>query len=290
MRKLLSISLFLLLNVAAIAQAPQKVNYQGVARDISGNALIIQSVGLRLTIHSTTTTGPIVYQETQNPTTNQFGLFNIQLGTGTVVQGVFSSIPWGTNVYFIQVEMDETGGNNYLQMGTSQLISVPYALYAEEAGSGPTGPTGPQGPPGLGTVIEKITASGSVTVTGLASGWHATPYQAVNDTLQLNVTVSGPTDTYLVFVTQHMRTGFFATVKAGSRLRIITAPNTTVQSINLDGQDYPNTSQTDFGASGVAVVSGLAAGTFIFRVENYFSAAGDRIFNDQRQLLIYRVQ
>ena len=129
----------------SLAQVPQLVNYQGVARDNAGNAFTIQPIGLQLTIHSTTANGAIVYQETQNPTTNQFGLFNIQLGSGTVVQGVFSSIAWGSDLFFIEVEMDETGGTNYQQMGTSQLISVPYALYAETAGNGPIGPTGPTG-------------------------------------------------------------------------------------------------------------------------------------------------
>lgn len=149
MRKTIATILASLLATFTMAQAPQKINYQGVARDNAGSILASQQVGLELTIREGSPTGTIVYQETQMPTTNQFGLFNIHLGAGAVVQGIFANIGWGGNTHYLEVAMDETGGTNYLQMGVSQLVSVPYALYAESAGNAPIGPTGPQGPTGV---------------------------------------------------------------------------------------------------------------------------------------------
>ncbi len=131
---------------SVLAQAPEKMNYQGVARDLSGNVLPNQNIGLRITLHSGSSGGATVYQETHNTTTNAFGLFNLEIGSGSVVSGTFSSITWGSNSFYVQVELDPAGGVSYTNMGTSQLISVPYALYAKSSGSvGPTGPTGATG-------------------------------------------------------------------------------------------------------------------------------------------------
>ena len=158
----LSLSYFL----TSFAQAPQKFNYQGVARDNSGNVLPNQNIGLRLSIRQGTPTGTIVYRETHSASTNQFGLFDIEAGGGTVVSGVFSSINWSSGPYFFQTEMDASGGTNYLNLGTSQLLSVPYALYAETSGSGgSTGATGSTGPVGE-TGATGVTGPTGVGTTG----------------------------------------------------------------------------------------------------------------------------
>ena len=115
------------------AQVPQAVNYQAVARTASGAVMPNQSVNLRLSIRDLTSTGAIEYQEIDTTTTNQFGLFSIAIGTGSVVQGSFSSIDWGNGDKYLQVEMTPSSGSNYVAMGNSQLISVPYALYAKTA-------------------------------------------------------------------------------------------------------------------------------------------------------------
>lgn len=120
---------------SAFAQVPEKINYQGVARNPAGNILPAQTIGLKFTIHSSSVNGPNVYSETHSTTTNEFGLFNIQIGGGTVVSGTFSSIDWGNDSFYLQVEMDAAGGTTYLDMGTSQLVSVPYALYAKTSGA-----------------------------------------------------------------------------------------------------------------------------------------------------------
>ena len=119
----------------SFAQAPQSFKYQAVARDISGNALVSQNIGLQISIIQTSPAGTAVYIEVHTATTNQFGLFNLELGSGFVSFGSFSSIDWGSDLHFVKVEMDETGGTSYQLMGTSQLLSVPYALYAENAGN-----------------------------------------------------------------------------------------------------------------------------------------------------------
>jgi hypothetical protein len=132
------------------AQAPQQMNYQAIARNASGNGLPNLPVGLRFTIRDGSITGTILYRETNTVTTNKFGLFTTAVGGGTPVNGTFSGINWGLGSKYLQVEMDITGGTNYVDMGATQLISVPYALYAQTSGNGagPAGSTGPQGLPG----------------------------------------------------------------------------------------------------------------------------------------------
>ncbi|MDP3463804.1 MAG: hypothetical protein Q8S18_13510 [Bacteroidales bacterium] len=118
------------------AQSPEKFNYQAVARDASGNVLVSQAVTFRISILQTTSDGTAVYVETHSTTTNAFGQVSLTIGGGTPVSGTFSSIGWGSDQYFLKTEMDAAGGTAYTHMGTTQLLSVPYALYAKASGSG----------------------------------------------------------------------------------------------------------------------------------------------------------
>src|SRR5262249_31240614 len=114
------------------AQAPQQINYQAVVRDAGGNALPGASkVALRFSIHDQTPDGKIVYQEIQQPVTNQFGLIKLAISSVTDM----SKVNWGNGSKYLQVEMDINGGNNFTDLGTTQLLSVPYAMYAGKAGS-----------------------------------------------------------------------------------------------------------------------------------------------------------
>jgi hypothetical protein len=113
------------------AQAPQAFNYQGVARDLSGNPISNQNINLQITILQGSASGTEAYKETHNITTSDLGLFSLQIGMGTLVNGDFENIDWGSEKHFLLIEMDENGDNNYQLIGTSQLWSVPYALYAE---------------------------------------------------------------------------------------------------------------------------------------------------------------
>jgi hypothetical protein len=116
------------LNVSA--QAPQGIPYQAIARNASGVAIANTAVKVRFSIRDSIATGAIKYQETHNPTTSALGLFSVNVGMGTIVTGTFSGINWGKNAKFLQVEMDPAGGVNYIELGTTQMMSVPYALYA----------------------------------------------------------------------------------------------------------------------------------------------------------------
>lgn len=118
-----------------LAQSPDLFNYQGVARDLSGVPLQNKNIGLRISILRDTPTGSEVFKELHLIRTNNLGLFNIQIGSGTSVMGSIGGIDWGNGSYYLKIELDEDGGSNYKLMGTSQLISVPYALYAKNAAS-----------------------------------------------------------------------------------------------------------------------------------------------------------
>ena len=136
MKKILSI-LFSILSLSIVAQVPQGVGYQGVATDANGIELVNQSISIRASVISGSASGTIEWEETHSTSTDTFGLFTITIGQGTTtgngVQADFADISWGTNTYFLKIEMDVNGGTNYAFMGTNQMMSVPYALYAESA-------------------------------------------------------------------------------------------------------------------------------------------------------------
>ncbi|HOY14911.1 MAG TPA: hypothetical protein PLY70_17310, partial [Saprospiraceae bacterium] len=143
---LLPIVLICAFVLTALAQAPQKFSYQAVIRDGANNLVINQNVGLRLSIRQTTAMGTIVYQEEHTVMSNSNGLVSLEVGGGTsTMMGTFVGINWGAGPYYIQTEIDPTGGTTYSIDGTTELISVPYALYAANSPMGPTGATGPMG-------------------------------------------------------------------------------------------------------------------------------------------------
>src|SRR5688572_27616999 len=120
MKKLKIGLLAYLLSAGMYAQSPQSIKYQGVARNATGNILANQGLNVRLTIKNGSATGPAVYIETHSVTTNPFGLYNINLGLGTVVSGTFSAIAWGSGSKFIEQEVDF--GSGFQSMGVSQFI------------------------------------------------------------------------------------------------------------------------------------------------------------------------
>lgn len=132
MRTIFTLTLSLVFALAAMAQPPEGVNYQAVARDGSGNLLANQNVTVQFSIREGSATGTDVYVETHTTTTNDYGLFSLVIGNGTASTGTFSAIPWGTNDYFLNVEVNSN------DMGTTQLMSVPYSLFADKANSAET--------------------------------------------------------------------------------------------------------------------------------------------------------
>ena len=142
---------YFLLNTYLFAQSPEKLSYQAVIRNASNALISNQTVGMRISILQGSATGTVVYAETQTPATNINGLVSLEIGSGTQVSGSFVAINWAGGPYFIKTETDPAGGTAYSITATSQLLSVPFALYAKTSGSstpGPQGPAGPQGVPG----------------------------------------------------------------------------------------------------------------------------------------------
>lgn len=153
------------------AQAPEMFNYQAVCRDNSGNIIAGRQVSFIMTIRDGSPSGPDVFHETQNVTTNQFGIANIQVGSGTLQSGYISDINWPSGNKFLEIQFDPDGpdgGFNYSLMGTVELLSVPYALYAEHSGTpGPTGPAGADGATGADGLPGATGADGLPGVDGL---------------------------------------------------------------------------------------------------------------------------
>lgn len=115
------------------AQAPATFKYQAVVRDISGNIIATQVVKFRINLLKGNPGGTSSYSEIHTTATNQFGLANLEIGTGSSQVGAIDTIQWGNADYFIKIELDPTGSSGYTTMGTTQLMSVPYALYANKS-------------------------------------------------------------------------------------------------------------------------------------------------------------
>lgn len=136
MKKLLSIFLLLMGFVSlSFGQAPQSFNYQAVARDAFNQPYQNTSLGVRINLLRDGASGQIDYSERHEVTTTDLGVFNLKIGQGASLSGDFSAIDWGGSAYYLDVAIDPEGGTAYIPMGSSQLVSVPYALYANEAGN-----------------------------------------------------------------------------------------------------------------------------------------------------------
>jgi hypothetical protein len=145
MKRIFTIVAALMMTASVWAQSPAKISYQAVVRDASNGLVASQSVGMQISILQGSASGTVVYSESHAPSTNINGLVSIEIGGGSVVSGTFSTIDWSDGPYFIKTETDPTGGTSYSITGTSELMSVPYALYAETSGSSMPGPQGPAG-------------------------------------------------------------------------------------------------------------------------------------------------
>lgn len=131
------------------AQAPQSFTYQSVIRNNTDQLVANASIGTKISILQGTISGTVVYSETHTASTNANGLLSLVVGAGTVSSGSFGAIDWANGPYYIKTETDINGGTSYSLTGTQQLMSVPYALYAETAGTTVNGTPGPQGPAGV---------------------------------------------------------------------------------------------------------------------------------------------
>jgi len=147
MKNLFTLSMVILMTFSVFAQAPQKMSYQAVIRDAGNRLVTSHAIGMRISILPGSPTGTPVYTETQTPTTNANGLVTIDIGSVTPISG----IDWSVGPYYIKTETDPTGGTNYTIAGTSQILSVPYALYSETSQ----------------TSSNAVTITGTQTITGI---------------------------------------------------------------------------------------------------------------------------
>ncbi|OFX28444.1 MAG: hypothetical protein A2X08_13525 [Bacteroidetes bacterium GWA2_32_17] len=171
MKKLILSIVSVAISYLIFAQAPQSLQYQAVVRDVNGVALINQPVYFQLSIIPGLPTNPAEYVETHTGTlTNAFGIVTLSVGSGITTDN-FTAINWGTAPHFIKVEADL--GSGLIDMGTTQLLSVPYALYSETAGNVQTYTAG-NGISITGNVIDNtapdqivnLTGTGATSVTG----------------------------------------------------------------------------------------------------------------------------
>jgi len=169
MKSVIVILTTVLLSVTAFAQAPQKMSYQAVIRNSSNSLVTSSMVGMQISILQGSANGAPVYVETRSPITNANGLVTMEIGSGTIVSGTFAAINWANGPYFIKTETDPTGGTTYTITGTSQLLSVPYALHAKTAET-ITGGITETDPVFVASPANGITSTG-ITHWNTAYGW-----------------------------------------------------------------------------------------------------------------------
>jgi hypothetical protein len=139
MKRLFTLLITLVFTTGLFSQTPEKMTYQAVIRNASGELIKNSPVGMKISILQGSATGTPVYIETQTPTTNVNGLITLEIGSGNLIMGNFSGIDWSAGAYFIKSETDPAGGTSYTITGTGQVSSVPYALYAKRASNGFSG-------------------------------------------------------------------------------------------------------------------------------------------------------
>jgi hypothetical protein len=165
----LIVLIFIFFNLSA--QAPQGFNYQGVARNVAGVELVNQAIGLELSILDGSPSGTVVYTETHSKTTDANGLFTLTIGSGTATLGTFIGINWATGgSKWLKINMDAAGGTNYQLIGTSQLMSVPYALFAANSGNSNL--------PSASNIGDMLYWNGTI--------WAAIPVGTIGQYLQIN--------------------------------------------------------------------------------------------------------
>ena len=178
--------------LSAFAQTPQAFKYQAMVRDGAGIVLANQPVSFQMSIHDGSAGGTVVYRETHSTTTNQTGLANLEVGSGTPVSGIFADIDWGGGSKFLEVELDPAGGTSYVSMGTAQLMSVPYSLFSENTANTDDADADPTNELNTsvalnGTDLEVTDAGGTITtdLSGLVDDADADPTNELQ-TLSVN--------------------------------------------------------------------------------------------------------
>ncbi|SIS93910.1 hypothetical protein SAMN05421786_103252 [Chryseobacterium ureilyticum] len=178
MKKILSMFWILSGLFMGLSQAPEKMSYQAVIRNGSGQLLGNQAIAIRVSVLQGSPAGAAVYSERLTGNTNANGLISMEIGTGTVLSGTFASIDWSSGSYYLKTETDPAGGTSYTIVGTSQLLSVPYAMYAKSAGGGG----------GSFTIPYTNTVNNASTLFSLTNDGDGTSLEGVNNTTTSSIT------------------------------------------------------------------------------------------------------
>lgn len=204
MRKLYFIILFSALSVGLFSQAgaPQFINYQAIARDAAGNVITVGSIGIKFEILKS---GSPVYVETQTAIPSSAGIFTAAIGSGTAPTGTFSLINWGNGPYDLRVNIDPAGGNSYSAVGTSSLLSVPFALYAENTKPSTLSIAGNSLSISNGNTVALPTGTSYTNGVGIAIAGTTITNTAPNQTVTIgngiNTTVNGTYPNYTIDAT-----------------------------------------------------------------------------------------
>jgi hypothetical protein len=289
MMSVLLLLLFFTVCSKGFAQSPQAFKYQTIIRNASFQPVPNQTVGLKISLLQGSASGISVYEETHYPTTNELGLVHLEIGNGTTVSGIFSTIDWGNDVFFVKTELDPAGGTAWQFMGTSQLLSVPYALHAKTSDTpGLPGPVGPQGPPGLqgqaGTSSCGTINSGDGRIV-MYNATHAWGYgfNETSGSFFYNLTLSGTLlgalasdSNIVIYTTTHAYGfGYNGTSGSGWYQRVMSAPPegyviTSGRIVLYNASEAYGFGKNNTSGSGwyLRALSGLPVGSF---------AAGNRI-------------
>lgn len=324
---------------------PQAFNYSSVIRDDNKQAIPNTLVSIRLNINKSSPFGTSVYSEIHTLKTNKFGVVNLQVGNGVSKVGVFADIDWGEATYYLQTELDDEGGTDFEMMGSSQFLSVPYALYSGASendlndndtsrtneiqvlsvsndtifltnGGFAVLPAAYSGTntdsqtlsyhndtisisngnsiavPGLGgaSTLGKKIGYNNVATGSVASGWRVVPHLTSSDTLQLNINVNGPHETFIVHA------GFFLTNLGStggaskSAIWVYNSYGSKVRSQTISNETHSN-GQMLAGCAGSMILADLPPGQYTVRVMHELtsnSSPGNLYFEGQRHLLVRR--
>ena len=250
MRKLFTLLAAVLLTTTVWAQSPQKISYQAVIRNGSNNLVTSQLVAMRISILQGTTP---VYVEIQTPTSNANGLVSIEIGSVAIPElGSFASIDWSAGTYSIKTETDPTGGTNYTTIvGTSQLLSVPYALNAKTAES-ITGTITEIDPVFIGSQAVNISANDITNLSHLSgtnTGDQILPTLSSLGAIASNTLITGATNTKITYDAKGLVTASAAAttadIAASTNKNYVTDAQQTV---------IANTSNTNTGDETIATI------------------------------------
>jgi hypothetical protein len=179
-QQLLLFAIFLVSTLTLSAQSPQGFNYQTVVRNAAGEILANQSVGTQFILHQSTPAGTAVYTETWSTSTNDYGLLSFAIGNGTSTDD-FSLIDWSVGPYYLETLLDVSGGATYVSMGTSQLMSTPYAQFSQMAANVVNDNVDDADSDATNELITDLTLNGSLLEITDAGGTQTVDMSKIND-------------------------------------------------------------------------------------------------------------